>query len=290
MLLNRSSSLPLAGRRVLITGGARGIGAATAIRMRERGAHVALLGLEPDQLAVTAAKSGDAFWREVDVTDRDAVQAGVDEAAEALGGLDVVMANAGTAAQLAIVGGNADVWDKTIAVNLHGVFNTLRAAGPHIAHERGYALAIASLAAAVHAPLLGAYSASKAAVEALGNTLRTELHSTGARVGVGYFAEFDTDMTSRGFGTEAAARLQRGLPQRVAPLHIAIDAIERGIERRSRRVFAPAWVGLALPARMLIQPVVDRATRANVAAALEIARTEEVELTTPQRSSEKSTA
>src|SRR5690242_21678581 len=98
MPFNRSS-LPLAGRRVLITGGARGIGAATAIRMRERGAHVALLGLEPELLAATAAKSGDAFWREVDVTDRDAVEAGVDEAAEALGGLDVVMANAGTAAQ-----------------------------------------------------------------------------------------------------------------------------------------------------------------------------------------------
>ena len=193
------------------------------------------------------------------------------------------MANAGTAAQLAIVGGNPRVFDKTIAVNLNGVFNTLHVAGPYIAHERGYALAIASLAAAVHAPLLGAYSASKAAVEALGNTLRTELYSTGARVGVGYFAEFDTDMTSRGFGTEAAARLQRGLPQRVSPLPVAIKAIERGIERRSRRVVAPGWVHAVLPARMLVQPIVDRGARRNVAPALEIARNEEVELTTPQR-------
>jgi NAD(P)-dependent dehydrogenase (short-subunit alcohol dehydrogenase family) len=283
MLFNRSSAIPLAGRRVLITGAARGIGAATAIRLHERGANIALIGLEPGELAATAAKSGDAFWREVDVTDRGAVQTAVDEAADALGGLDVVMANAGTAAQLAIVGGNPRVFDKTIAVNLMGVFNTLRAAGPHIAHERGYALAVASLAAAVHAPLLGAYNASKAAVEALGNTLRAELHSTGARVGVGYFAEFDTDMTSRGFGTEAAARLQRGLPQRVSPLPVAIDAIEKGIERRARRVVAPGWVKLVLPARMLVQPLVDIGARRNVAPALAIARTEEVELTTPQR-------
>ena len=57
--------------------------------------------------------------------------------------------------------------------------------------------------------MLGAYSASKAAVEALGNTLRAELRRTGAKVGVAYFAELDTDMTSRGFGTEAASSMVR---------------------------------------------------------------------------------
>ena len=99
------------------------------------------------------------------------------------------------------------------------------------------------MAAAVHLPMLGAYSASKAAVEALGNTLRIELRPSGARVGVGYFAELDTDMTSRGFGTEAAGVLISGPTKRimrVAPLEVGIDALERGIARRSRRVVAPA--------------------------------------------------
>ena len=103
-----------------------------------------------------------------------------------------------------MIGGDASVFERTVDVNLRGVYYTLRAAGPHIAHPNGYALAISSLAAAVHPPLLAAYSASKAGVEALGDALRIELASSGARVGVAYFAELDTDMTSRGFGTEAA--------------------------------------------------------------------------------------
>ena len=120
------------------------------------------------------------------------------------------MANAGVAAQLPLVGGNPEVMERTLAVNVMGVYNTLRAAGPHISHPGGYALPVASLAAAVHAPLLGAYSASKAGVEALGNTLRVELRPAGAKVGVAYFAELDTDMTQRGFGTEAAAKMKLG--------------------------------------------------------------------------------
>src|SRR5690606_16810040 len=86
-------------------------------------------------------------------------------AATRLGGLDVVVANAGVAAQLPLVGGDPEVFETTLRVNTAGVYYTLRAAGPHIGHPRGYALAISSLAAAVHAPLLGAYSEEMAAVE-----------------------------------------------------------------------------------------------------------------------------
>lgn len=168
-----SSTLP--GRRVLITGAARGIGAAVAERLHGRGARVALTGLEPERLAEVAARCGDAPWRACDVADRAAVDGAVEALVGELGGLDVVLANAGVAAQLPILGGDPAVFERTIQVNLAGVYYTLRAAGPHIAHRSGYALAIASLAAAVHAPLLGAYSASKAAVEALGLVLAREL-------------------------------------------------------------------------------------------------------------------
>jgi NAD(P)-dependent dehydrogenase (short-subunit alcohol dehydrogenase family) len=280
-MLNRRAP-SLAGRRVLITGAARGIGAALAQRLHQRGARVALAGIEPDLLRTVAASCGGAPWRSCDVSDRDEVEAAVAAAVDALGGLDVVVANAGVAAQLPLMGGDPEVMEQTIAVNLMGVYNTLRAAGPHIAHRDGYALAVASLAAAMHAPMLGAYSASKAGVEALGNTLRCELRSTGARVGVAYFAELDTDMTSRGFGTEAASKLAAMKLTRVAPLDVGIDALERGIARRSRRVVAPAWVGLALPLRMAIQPVVDRVVQRGLPEALETARREHAPLTTPQ--------
>ena len=278
----RSSATALADRRVLITGAARGIGAALAQRLHECGARVALAGLEPKELEAVAAACGDATFSVCDVTERDEVESAVEAAVTELGGLDVIVANAGVAAQLPLVGGNPEVMERTIAVNVMGVYNTLRAAGPHISHDRGYALAVASLAAAIHAPMLGAYSASKAAVEALGNTLRSELWRTGAKVGVAYFAELDTDMTSRGFGTEAASSIRALSLTRVAPLEVGIDALERGIARRSRRVYAPRWVGPLLPLRMAAQPVVERATRRGLAKALEIARREDAPLTTPQ--------
>jgi NAD(P)-dependent dehydrogenase (short-subunit alcohol dehydrogenase family) len=267
---------------VFITGAARGIGAALAARLHERGARVALAGLEPELLERTAAGI-DAPWWACDVSDRDQVDAAVTAAVEALGGLDVVVANAGVAAQVPLVGGDPSLFERTVAVNLLGAYYTMRAAGPHISHHRGYVVAVSSMAAAVHLPLMGAYSASKAGVEALGNTLRAELAPTGARVGVAYFAELDTDMTSRGFDTEAARRFLAGrTPTRVTPLAVGIDALERGIARRSKRIVAPAVVAPGLPLRMLIQPVVDVAVRRRVAAALEVARRERVELTTPE--------
>lgn len=273
----------LAGRRVLITGAARGIGAALARRLHERGARVALAGLEPDLLAEVARTCGGAPWRACDVTDQEQVDASVHALVDALGGLDVAVANAGVAAQLPLVGGDPEVLRRTLDVNVMGTYLTLRAAGPHLSHPEGYALAVASLAAAVHAPLLGAYSASKAAVEALGNTLRIEMRGTGARVGVAYFAELDTDMTSRGFGTEAAARLLAGrTPTKVTPLTVGIDALERGIARRSRYVIAPRWIAPLLPLRMAAQPVVEVAIQRGLRDALRIARDEHAPLTTPQ--------
>jgi NADP-dependent 3-hydroxy acid dehydrogenase YdfG len=80
----------LAGRRVLITGAARGIGALLARRLHERGATLALLGLEPEQLAAVAAQCGGAPWYECDVSQRDQVNEAVADAVRQLGGLDVV--------------------------------------------------------------------------------------------------------------------------------------------------------------------------------------------------------
>jgi NAD(P)-dependent dehydrogenase (short-subunit alcohol dehydrogenase family) len=271
-------------RRVLITGAARGIGAALARRLHERGAQVAVAGLEPDLLAEVGTWVDGPHWA-CDVTDREQVESVVAGAVDALGGLDVVVANAGVAAQLPMVGGDPTIFDRTMAVNVGGVYNTLRAAGPHISHPRGYAVAISSLGGVIHVPLMGAYSASKAAVEALGNTFRQELRPSGARMGVAYFAELDTDMTSRGFGTKAAAQLTGGGSiTGVTPLETGIRALEHGIARRARIIVAPWWVRPALSTRMGVQPVVELVVRRRLAAALETARAEQVDLTTPQPS------
>src|SRR4051794_7335973 len=130
--------------RVLITGAARGIGAETARRLAARGHSLALLGLEPELLEEVAAGG---FWREVDVTDRDALTAAIDEAAEALGGLDVVIANAGIASAGMFATCDDDEWERVIHVNLLGVRRTLKAALPHVLASRGYLLPVASVAA-----------------------------------------------------------------------------------------------------------------------------------------------
>lgn len=110
------------------------------------------------------------------------------------------------------------------------------------------------------------------------------LRPSGARVGVAYYAELDTDMTSRGFATQAAARMPLGghghLP--VAPVEPAIDALARGIRRRSRRIVSPAWVAGVLPIRMLAQRLSELQIRRGLAKTLEIARTEKAPLTTAQ--------
>lgn len=283
--MTASTAEPLVGRRVVITGAARGIGALVARRLHAAGAQVALLGLEPDLLAGVARDCGEAPWWECDVADRDAMHHAVERAVRELGGLDVAYANAGVGGQMPLVDGDADVWDATFAVNLGGSFNLMRAAGPHVAHPRGYVLLTASLAAAVHLPLMAAYCASKAAVESLGDSLRIELKPTGARVGVAYYAELDTDMTHRGFATRAAAHMPIGghgrLP--VAPVEPAVEAIVRGIARRSRRITSPRWVAGVLPARMIAQRVVESQLRTRrLQAAMDAARAERPELTTPQ--------
>ena len=80
------AEFPIAGRRVVITGAARGIGALLARRLHERGAHVALLGLEPELLEAVAASCGGAPWYECDVTQRDQVKEAVADAVSQLGG------------------------------------------------------------------------------------------------------------------------------------------------------------------------------------------------------------
>lgn len=273
----------LTGRRVLITGAARGIGALLAKRLTDRGAKVALAGIEPDELAKVSAVCMDAPVFDCDVTELSQVEAAVEGAVEVLGGLDVAVANAGVAAQLPLVGGDPAIFERTMQVNTFGAYYLVRSAGPHLSHPGGYLLLTASAAAAAHPPLMGAYSASKAAVEALGNTARIELAPSGCRVGVAYYAQMSTDMVARGFGTEAAKSLDDASVTRVYPVEGAIDALEAGIAKRRRRIVAPAWVEPMLHARMVTQRLLEAQTRKGVTRATEIARAEHAGLTTPQQ-------
>ncbi len=249
------------GRTVFITGAARGIGAGTAERLHARGANVALVGLEPERLNELADRLGErAAAFEADVTDLDALRDAVAATVERFGGIDVAIANAGLAFTGTLANAPVEQVERTFAVNLLGVWRTDRAVIEQITARRGYLLNVASLAAAAHAPLMGPYTATKAGVEALSDALRMETHPSGARVGCAYFGFIDTDLVRAAYAqasTEAVNRQTPAFLRNPAPLSSAVNAIERGIERRSARVWAPRWVGTALALRGLIQSLTE---------------------------------
>jgi NAD(P)-dependent dehydrogenase (short-subunit alcohol dehydrogenase family) len=260
---SREEIFDVRGRTVLITGAARGIGAATAERLHAKGANVVLVGLEPERLAALAERLGEArsLWVEADVTDLDALQSAVAAAVERFGGIDVAIANAGLAFSGTLAGAPVEQVERTLAVNFLGVWRTNRAVIDEIVARRGYLLNIASLSAVAHAPLMGPYTATKAGVDALTDALRMETAPSGARVGCAYFGFIDTDLVKASYAQPAAQRINARTPAFLRdpiPVSRAVEAIERGIERRSARVWAPRWVGPMIAARGLLQPLLER--------------------------------
>jgi NAD(P)-dependent dehydrogenase (short-subunit alcohol dehydrogenase family) len=251
------------GRTVFITGAARGIGAASAQRLHTKGANVALVGLEPERLAALAERLGErrAAWFEADVSDLGALEQAVQGTVERFGGIDVAIANAGIAFVGSLAGEPVEQVERTLAVNFLGVWRTNRAVIGQIMERRGYLLNISSLSAVAHAPLMGPYTAAKAGVEALTDALRMESAPSGARVGCAYFGFIDTDLVKAAYAQPSTQLMNRRAPAFLrgpAPLSTAIDAIERGIERRSARVWAPRWVGAAIALRGVLQPLTER--------------------------------
>ncbi len=256
------------GKTAFITGAARGIGAATAERLHARGANVALVGLEPERLADGAARLGErAIALEADVTDLEVLEACVAGTVERFGAIDVAVANAGISFMGTLATAPVEQVERTLAVNLLGVWRTDRAVVAEIVKSRGYLLNISSLSAITHAPMMGPYSAAKAGVEALTDALRLELAPSGAAVGCAYFGFLDTDLVRASFGRPSAEAMTARLPgfmRDPAPLSIAIDAIERGVARRSARLWAPRWIGPMLALRGLLQPLVERQARSDM--------------------------
>ncbi|MFJ3670129.1 SDR family NAD(P)-dependent oxidoreductase [Streptomyces sp. NPDC090106] len=165
------------GLRALVTGGASGIGRASAGLLAARGARVAVLDLDPS--SVTAPLLG----FEADVSDDTSVREAVAAAVEALGGLDVLVNNAGIGAQGTVEDNDDDEWRRVMDVNVLGMVRTARAALPHLRDSAHAAIVnTCSIAATAGLPQRALYSATKGAVLSLTLAMAADHVREGVRV------------------------------------------------------------------------------------------------------------
>jgi NAD(P)-dependent dehydrogenase (short-subunit alcohol dehydrogenase family) len=247
----------LDGKVILITGGARGIGAATAVELARRGARPVLADLDAEALADTAAAMSPApLTIELDVTDRIACEAAVERVLGEHGRLDVVWANAGIASFGPVQLTDPEAWKRTVEVNLLGPYYTIRAALPAVIAQRGYVAVTASLASFGHAPHMSAYSATKAGVEAMSNSLRIEVAQYGVDVATIHPSWIDTDMVREGDGSMRAFQVLRAAMRppfkKTYPVERAVTDIVNGFEQRRRRICTPRFVHAAHALRPLL--------------------------------------
>jgi NAD(P)-dependent dehydrogenase (short-subunit alcohol dehydrogenase family) len=254
----------LAGKVALVTGGARGIGFATATALIARGASVAILDLDGEAARSAASRLHDsrAIGFAADVTDRGAMQRAVATTVERFGGLDVVVANAGIAPRVASFRAMAgESFERVLEVNLMGVYRTVEAALPEIVPRRGHVVVISSIYAFINGVGGVPYAMSKAAVEQFGRALRVELSPTGASASVAYFGFIDTEMVHRAIDADPLAdRMMTFLPKplrkRLTPA-VAGEAIVGGIERRSPRIIRPRRWTIMSVLRGILNPLTD---------------------------------
>ncbi len=247
----------------LITGGARGIGFGTAQALAARGARCVVLDLDQEAAQGAAAQlPRNGFGAGTDVTDRGAMQRVVAEVTERAGGIDVVVANAGIASRGATVRAmNGEAFDRVLAVNLGGVYNTVITALPQIAERRGHIVVTASVYAFLNGVGAAPYAMAKAGVEQLGRALRVELVPHGASASVAYFGFIDTAMVHQTIDGDSLAdqligSMPRLLRKRLTPAQ-AGEAVARGIERRAPRIIAPKRWAAYSALRGAVNPLLD---------------------------------
>ncbi|MBB4685769.1 SDR family NAD(P)-dependent oxidoreductase [Amycolatopsis jiangsuensis] len=187
----------LDGKRVFVTGSGAGIGKAIAALFTQRGARVVVSDLNADSAKQSAAEIGAAGVANCDVTDESQVQAAVAQAVEQLGGLDVLVNNAGIEVSSPLLQQSTESFDKIFAVNVRGTFVTMKAATPHLMESKGNIVNISSIAGVGGSPLLGSYCATKAAVIQLTRVAAVEMRAAGIRVNAVCPGFADTAMVDR---------------------------------------------------------------------------------------------
>jgi NAD(P)-dependent dehydrogenase (short-subunit alcohol dehydrogenase family) len=190
-----------------------------------------------------------ASWHEADVRDGAALRSAIDECATVMGGIDLVVANAGVAAYGTVRQADETSFERVLDINLNGVFRTLKYATPHLERSRGHAMVVASAISFTPLAGLASYAASKAGVEMLALAYRQEVAHLGITVGLVHPSWIDTDLVR---GAEAdipsfqELRAKLPYPGNVTTsVDRAAAAIVKGLIRRRSRVYVPRAVVVA---------------------------------------------
>ena len=220
----------VSGKGVLVSGGTGGIGLATARRFLDEGARVFVSGATDEEVAAALKELGAADGCAADVADDAAVSALVERATAFLGRIDVLINNAGIARKARFLETELDAWDRTIAVNLRGMFLVAQAvARAMVADGRGGSIVnMASTNALGGEEEFADYNASKGGVLQLTRTMAVELGGSGIRVNCLCPGFIDTPL-NRALGTEEDFRAyereriplgRRGRPEEVASAYL----------------------------------------------------------------------
>jgi NAD(P)-dependent dehydrogenase (short-subunit alcohol dehydrogenase family) len=227
----------LAGRRVLLTGASSGVGRAAARLLHEEGARLALLARDADALEeVARSEAPGAVVVPVDLGDHAAARAATEQAIAALGGLDVVVSNAGVAVFGHALEISQEDFDRTVAVTFGGAVAVIRTALPHLRESRGTVVVTGSLMSKVPLPTWSSYAAAKHALRGWLNSLRVEEleQGSGVRICTVHPGPIDTPLFSQ--ATTTTGFRPRVPPDAYRPEVVARALVECAVRPRRAEV------------------------------------------------------
>jgi len=243
--------MSLAGRRIAITGAGRGIGLAIARAASGGGAHVALGDLDEETAGAAAGSLPNAHAFALDVRDRDSFSAFLDGATDAMGGLDVLVNNAGIMLIGPFATQSIEDVERMLDINVVGVANGVQLAIPIFERGgRGHIVNIASSAGRVAVRGGAAYSASKFAVRALSAALREELRGTGIELSAVLPGIVKTELAD---GIKEVRGAKSATPEDVAAAVVRVIERPRPETTVPRELTAVMWLLDTLPARLRVR-------------------------------------
>ncbi|MCX5043219.1 SDR family oxidoreductase [Aldersonia sp. NBC_00410] len=215
----------MSGKVVVITGGARGIGFATATALHRLGADVAIGDIDEAKVKEAGAELGLEVYDRLDVTDPTSFEAFLDRTERQLGPIDVLVNNAGIMPCGRLVDEPDAVTRRILDINTYGVIlGSKLAAARMVPRRRGHVINISSIAGEMPTPGLATYSASKAAVLAFTDAMRAEYNGTGVHFSAVLPTFTNTELTA---GTGGAKGFRNAEPEEIAAAVVALLAKPR---------------------------------------------------------------